>query len=56
MKKLCPIHYKSIKKKCDTIRGYSISFGTKIVEKADLVDKSITFIYSSPFNIFNNSS
>lgn len=41
MKKLCPIHYKSIKKKCDTIRGYSISFGTKIVEKADLVDKPI---------------
>lgn len=41
MKKLCPIHYKSIKKKCDTIRGYSISFGTKTVEKAGLVDKPI---------------
>lgn len=42
MKKLCPIHYRSIKKNCDTIRGYSISFGTKIVEKAELVDKPIT--------------
>lgn len=41
MKKLSPIHYKSIKKQCDTIRGYSITFGTKTVEKAELVGKPI---------------